>query len=284
MTITFHEWATKPLTRRFGILMSLVPLVLVSPVQAAVGAAYDFERLEIRFLAGQDGWVSEPSLGEAVVRDDETAVNGTRVAQPDLGVASGFPGYFTRVNNAAFGFSLESVDYVTIQFDTTGAGDSAFGLGADVNGNGLLERNNSELGPAFGLSRDTRLEVAQFVIYPSGFATPVMTSLTSGNNPADWYRLQLHVDFVSGRGSLYFLNQSKGDTVFQPVSGLQNIDLGLGMLEFAARPGSWNAMWLMMQADGRQNTPKVDNLTPTASTGFCWDCLPNRGGWRATLH
>ena len=268
MRTRYRDRAAKCLTGDPGILLGLVLLVLILPTQAAVAAVYNFEQLEIRFLAGQDGWLSEPSLGEAVVRDDASAVNGTRVVQPDLGVASGFPGYYTRVNDAAFGFSLASANQLTIQFDSTGAADTAFGLGTDVNGNGLLARDNSELGPAFGLSRDTNSEVTQFVIYPSGFGVPIATSLTSGNNPGDWYRLQLRIDLITGTGSLYFLNQSRGDSVFQPAPGLQNVDLGFNTLQSAARPETWNAMWLLMQADGRQNTPKVDNLIPTSGVGI----------------
>jgi len=245
----------------------LFGLFLLAPVQATA-AVYNFEQLEIRFLAGQDGWLSEPALGEAVVRDDGSAVNGTRVVQPDLGTASGFPGYYTRVNDAAFSFSLTSADALTIQFDTTGAADTAFGLGTDVNRDGLLARDSSELGPAFGLSRAANAAIAQFVIYPSGFGTPVATPLPSGNDPSDWYRLQLRIDLMAGTGSLYFLNQNRGDTVFQPVTGLQNVDLSLDSLQSAARPETWNAMWLMMQADGRQNIPKVDNLIPTTGGGI----------------
>lgn len=92
--------------------------------------------------------------------------------------------------------------------------------------------------------------------------------MTSGNNPGDWYRVQLRIDLVAGTGSLYFLNQSRGDAVFQPAPGLQNVDLGLDTLQSAARPETWNAMWLMMQADGRQNAPKVDNLIPTSAVGL----------------
>jgi hypothetical protein len=94
----------------------------------------------------------------------------------------------------------------------------------------------------------------------------------------------LRIDLIAGTGSLWFLNQSRGDTVFQPVSGLQNVDLGLDRLQFAARPETWNAMWLLMQADGRQNTPKIDNLIPTSAVGISARIAAGRVGvnhdWR----
>jgi hypothetical protein len=96
MRARYRNGAAKCLNGELGSFFGLVLALLFISTQAAVAAAYDFEQLEIRFLAGQDGWLSEPSLGEAVVRDDASAVNGTRVVQPDLGVASGFPGYFAR--------------------------------------------------------------------------------------------------------------------------------------------------------------------------------------------
>jgi len=268
MRARYRDRAAKCLTRDLGIPLGLVALLLISPTQPAVAGVYNFEQLELRVLAGQDGWLAEPYGGEALVRDDDTAVNGTRIVLPYLGLVGGFTGYYTRVNNAAFGFSLASANQLIIQFDSTGAADTAFGLGTDVDGNGLLERSTSELGPAFGLSRDTNISVAQFVIYPSGFGAPLKTSLTSGNNPGDWYRLQLRIDLIAGTGSLFFLNQSRGDSVFQAVPGLQNVDLGLDTLQAAARPETWNAMWLMMEADGRQSTPKVDNLIPTSGGGI----------------
>jgi hypothetical protein len=260
-------------TLRSWVGLLLAPVLAMPAVQAGV---YDFEGLDTRFLAGQDGWLSEPSLGEVVIRLDDSAVNGTQVAQPDVGLASGWFAYLTRVNDASFAFGPFAGGEAALQFDTNAEAASGLALGHDGDGDGLLSRSAAEIGPVFGTFRDSVRGVAQFFVEVAGtpgagsdleptFLVP-LTDVDPSNDPEDWYRLLLRIDLAAnggaGSGSLYYMNLTEGDTEFQPVAGLQNLALALDTLAPEARPDDWDAMWLVTRFDGNQNVPQIDNLVP----------------------
>ncbi|MEA3278964.1 MAG: hypothetical protein U9Q81_27460 [Pseudomonadota bacterium] len=232
---------------------------------------YDFEELSLISLNGQDGWLSEPSLGEALIQVDGTLANGTQVARPNLGVATGFPAHLSRVNNGSFGFSpfFGTETQAVIQFDANGEAMAGFALGRDVDGDGILRRSG-EVGPVFGTVRDPVQGVEQFGILAADQSSYHVTPLTAGdrccNAATDWYRLQLRMDLTAnggaGSGGLYYMNLTTGDTSFKPVTELQNINLRLDAMHPEAGPQAWNAMWMVMLADGKQHLPAVDNLVP----------------------
>jgi len=223
-------------------------------------------------LEGRDGWVDAPGSGLIVIRQDDTPVNGTQVAQPDVGVLSGSPGLLTRVNNESFGFSpfFGTETQAVQQVDVTAEASTGFGVGADVDGDGILSAELGELGPVFGALRDAQAGVEQFGIIAANlgakYLTPLNTDTRCCNEDSDWYRLQLRMDLTansgSGSGSLYYMNLTRGDTEFQPVAELQNVNLGLGSMHAEAGPESWNAMWITMLFEGSQSIPRMDNLVP----------------------
>jgi hypothetical protein len=254
---------TQPLWR-LGVLLLAGGLTL----PAAQATVYDFEALSVQTLNGQDGWLRQPNMGHIVIRTDETVVNGSLVAEPDLGLASGSYALLSRVNTASFGYSpfLGTESAAVLQFDSTGHATIGFALGHDVNGDGLLQPILREVGPVFGTLRDDQQGIEQFAIAAPNLATLHVAPLTTVDRPSnaaeDWYRLQLRMDLGAGTGSLYYMNLSEGDTEFQAVTELQDIDLGLGQLDPAAGPAAWDAMWLAMRFDGKQSLPASDNLVP----------------------
>ena len=272
--------------REPAVLSALLAMSFGLALPAVQATVYDFEDLQLGGLAGQDNWLSEPSLGEMVIRVDTTG-NNTKVAWPILGVASGWFAYLTRVNDAGFGYSPLTGDAAMIQFDANGQAAAGFALGKDLDGNGLLSRANGEIGPAFGTFSDTSDGgVTQFFVEEGGlrtsdpdfsptFVTPLTTPQRCCNDPEDWYRLQLRIDLTAnggaGSGSLYYMNLSRGDTTFLPVAELQNLDMALDTMATGAGPESWDAMWLLTQSDGGQRLPGLDNLLPDVGGSFASD-------------
>lgn len=58
------------------------------------------------------------------------------------------------------------------------------------------------------------------------------------------------------------MNLTRGDTEFLPVAELQNVNLHLEKLLPAAPPTSWDALFLVMRFDSKQNMPRLDNVVP----------------------
>jgi hypothetical protein len=136
------------------------------------------------------------------------------------------------------------------------------------------------VGPVIWTIRDDVQGIEQFGIQGADQGTLKVTPLNdppcdpefadpSCNNPEDWYRLQLRMDFSAnngdGSGSLYYRNLSRGDASFQPVADLQDVPLELQCMHPEAMPQSWDAMWISMRFDGRQHVPVIDNLVPHVS-------------------
>lgn len=240
---------------------------------AAEAAVYDFENLEIDHgIQSTDGWVRVPDGGFMITRLDDTPENGTQVAMPFVGVDSGWHAYLSRVNNETFSFSpfFGTETQAVMQFDTTAEAVTGFGLGTDLDGNGLITPEAGELGPLFGAVRDYQRGVEQFAVVTANFgflyATPLNSDERCCNADSDWYRLQLRMDLTAnggaGSGSLYYMNLTRGDSGFQPVAELQNLDLGLDSLGPSAGPESWNTMWMGTRFEGALSVPRMDNLVP----------------------
>jgi hypothetical protein len=253
-------------------LLSLVVLAY-SPLAGSTGAAtYDFETLPLnRTLNGNDGWLSEPSIGELITRQDESPENGSQVAQPYAGLASGWYAMLTRVNDENFGFApfWSTEPTIVTQVDVTGMAAAGAALGKDLDGDGLLMLADGERGPVFGTYREAQQGVPNFFIQSvsgAAYAVPLTGGDRCCNLDSDWYRLQLRVDLAgyngSGSGSLYYRNLTAGDTAFTPVVGLQEMRLELEQMAPGAEPDQWNAMFLTMRFDGSRHMPSLDNLVP----------------------
>lgn len=233
--------------------------------------SYDFEHLQdFQVLNGQDAWVSQPSLGEITIRPDDSAANGSQIAQPLLSLASGWTAFLTRVNDEAFAFSPYFGDeaLAVSRFDTTAAAVTGLALGRDLDGDGMLLREAGEVGPSFGTFRDPVRGSEHFAVVSADNSVLYLAPLNAGerccNEPDDWYRLQFQVDISTTRGvgALSYKNLTRGDETFQPIAELQGLDLHMDVMHPDANPQTWNAMLLTMRFDGKQHLPKVDNLQP----------------------
>ena len=239
----------------------------------AEASVYDFENYEIfQGIQGVDGWVRLPGSGFMRVEQDDTPENGSQVAVPSLGVDSGWFSYLCRVNNEAFRYSpfFGTETQAVVQFDTTAEARTGFGLGTDVNGDGLVTPEAAEVGPVFGTFRAQEQGVEQFAIMGANggslYVAPLNGDVRCCNAGTDWYRLQLRMDLTAnagaGAGSLYYMNLTQGDGQFQPVAELQDVDLGLDSLDPLAGPEDWNAMWMATRFEGALSVPSLDNLVP----------------------
>lgn len=259
-----------------------------SPVSAQTPEVYDFESLSIHsFIDGHDNWVDKPGQGDGVIYLDDTG-NDTKVARPLPTVAFDEDVYLARANDSAFGFPAfnSSATDAVIRFELNGEHLALFGLGHDLDGDGVLEEDpysngsGGELGPVFG-DYDRN-----FTLREANFGASTSTPFGSGNSGNDWYRMELRIDFTAnggeGAGSLFYLNITDGDTEFQAVSGLQGINLQLGRLHPDAGPETWDTMWLQLRASG-SNRAAVDNLVPNTSpvpgetVSVALDCSPSSG-------
>ena len=224
---------------------------------------YDFELLQLDIPIGnQDNWVV--SEGGAVVAKDLTPVNGTLTVQTSNGTGLTIDTRITRGNDEIFSFTPLSGTQATIQFELTGEATALFALGSDLNGDGILNPTDRELGPAFGVFD------RKFIVKQANLGEPRLTSdLGSGNNPRDWFRLQFRMDFQAndgnGTGSVDFINLSNNEIAFTPVEGLQNINLNLNSLTTNAAPATWNAMFLQL-ISGANTFFSADNLRPNVTT------------------
>ena len=234
----------------------------LTTVSGAADEVYDFESLgTLQFIDGKDNWVDQPGQGQAVVDVDDTAINGTKIVRHFKTVVFDQSAYITRVNDAIFGFEpfTGNETSAVIQFDCTGDHIATFALGFDRNGDGMLLAADGELGPAFGT--DDR----RFVVQQANLGSIAGVDFPSGDSKDDWYRIRLHVDFTAnggdGAGSLSYLNLTDGESVYQPVDGLQDVNLNLTSLHPDAAPSAWNAMWLHLRSGG-SNVPRADHLVP----------------------
>ncbi len=233
----------------------------VQPSPAHAVEVYTFESLTLsNTIDGQDLWRDQIGQGRAGVLLDASG-NGTKVVYYHKTALFVEPAFLTRANDASFDFvSFSGAETnAIIQFDATGEHVAMFALGCDLKGDGVLRITQGEIGPAFGVyAHNFRIQEAD-----QGVASDA--AFEGGNSANDWYRIQLRVDLTAangaGTGSLYYLNLSDGDTIFQPVAGLQDRPLGLSRLRPEARPACWNAMWLDLLQEGF-NAPRADNLVP----------------------
>lgn len=197
-----------PFSSRIHLPMAALTaaLLVAGLVPAAAAVTYDFEKLPLnQVLNGNDGWLSEASVGELITRMDGTPENGTQVAQPLAGVASGFFAFLTRVNDLDFRFSpffgMESS--AVIEFEASAAAVAGVALGHDINGDGMLSLDLGEWGPAFGTFHEPEQGVPNFIIHTSvtSYLAPLTSAERCCNFDTDWYRLRLRMDLTANGGA-----------------------------------------------------------------------------------
>jgi hypothetical protein len=134
-----------------------------------------------------------------------------------------------------------------------------FALAYDADGDGEVRKLDlSEVGP--GLKIGSRFSVGVQVVAADGTVAMAPIEDVDGSG-GDWVRSRLVMDLTAnsgqGSGDLYYQNLSNGDVSFQPVAGLQGINLGLDSGASDARnPALWDGMWLHMEGA----TNQLDNV------------------------
>lgn len=179
----------------------------------------DFENLTTGNIQGQDGWTN--IVGTAFVTAG-TGVDVTNVitGSPGIGVAIRDRGLVPSTQNSStwiFDANLYSGAFSTAAYGLcTSSGSAPVGFGLSVPGNGA-ESGTSSFWMLLGSGMYSGVN--------HYMATPMSA------NTSDWYRLKLLLDYSAnggdGSASMFEQDLSQGDTAFTPVSGLQNVDLGL---------------------------------------------------------
>jgi hypothetical protein len=242
---------------------------------------YDFNNLspvtpEEGNSSGEDNWEHAVKYRGFVITTsgsyDGTVIMKYKNSGPGIGVSS------SRVNDENFKlppFKLSDTS-ASIQFDfQSGHWGGGFGVGYDINGDGRLHytkgdfRDPNELGPAIYVG--TKCSKGVSIINPSGGGSKGNTNYSSvssigcdnsdNNYPSEWIRYKLTIDFDAnngqGSGSLEYMNLSRGDSNFQQVNNLQNINLGFQTnSNTGSDPEKWDGMWFSME--GRPYA--IDNI------------------------
>lgn len=257
-----------------AFLLAYVP-IWFGATSAMAADKYDFEHLpENQFLDMYDGWVDQEGQGDTLIRRDVTT-NHTIVAYHLSTVAFDESAFSTRTNDENYSFTsfTGSETNAVIEFEANGDAVSWFGLGHDVNGNGVLDvywdgkSAAGELGPAFGTNHIWIGDDRKFALQTCD-GTLLESIFNSGDNGLDSYRIQLRIDFTAnggdGSGSLYYMNLTNGDWQFQSVTGIQDVNLHLSQMNAGAAVENWDAMWLHLRTVGSGH-PFADNLVPNAA-------------------
>ena len=234
----------------------------------AWAATYTFEGLNPGNLAGQDNWFVLPGNTSLVVTNGTGFDNSLVAKNPNTTGDTHFNG---RTNNGNFSFgSFVGAAGGVLQFDTLVVNPTAdnqnvsFFLG-DPN---LNQGASPQIQYGNGGSNTTVFAVRDANFSPTSFSAPF--AVPSG----DWVSVRLTMDFTAnggdGLGSVSFADLTVGGA-FQPVTGLQNLPLGLTGNNIA----SWNSLWLRSDL---ANNVMVDNLTVLVSQ------IPEmNGAWAAGL-
>lgn len=185
-------------------------------VQVARADTFTFDNLTNGGINGQDGWISiagNPSVMDGFGVDTTKIVGGNEVAQH---ARSGVP---TAANSSVLTFDAN--------LQSSGQASSLFGLADPSGSNGI----------AFGLNvpgNGPNAGIFSFELFDRStlFNTDHAIYVTMpGGTTADWYRLRLIIDYTAnggdGSGSLYAQDLTLGDTGFTPITGMQNINLGM---------------------------------------------------------
>jgi hypothetical protein len=215
---------------------------------------YNFESLADGNLVGQDNWFMPDGHVSPLVGAG-TGYDTSKVGM--YGGAGVLPAY--RPNDGNFSFSAfdNSATAAYIQFDARHAD---------------LEANSTEryyvtysngLG-VYSTSPWVGLRGGSFELRGCNGGTVTTDSLAPGIDVGDWVRLRLVMDFTDTSGGrtgsmdAYYMNLTDGQTSFNAIGALQDIDMQMSRNQ--SLPSTWNALAVRLDIStgtGRQ----FDNLT-----------------------
>ena len=269
-----------------SLVIALVPSVVAASSKSSINvASYDFNKLKgsdnytdgwiggeahhylwEQTLDGQDNWTSIGYKGLNtrstwwVAITKTLGFDGTEALRFEL-IGSGVGADASRLNDAKF--SIPDFDGAVMGFFQADFGvgywGNEFALAYDANDGVIRKTDPSEIGPRLLVGSEGNRQIK--VISADGSTTTTALSNANGASGGDWLRLRLVIDFTAnsgqGSGSVFYQNLTEGDTVLQPLDGLQNVNLKLNPSATDARNSAlWNAMWLHMEGA----TNQLDNI------------------------
>ncbi len=202
--------------------VALTVLAASAMARSAAAAVYTFEGLSAGTLAGQDNWAkSGPTYNGGLVTTG-AGVNGTKVAAGSSETNSATETAVGRVNDGNWSYPLDFNDTsYALQVDTRYGGSTYWTFGYDANSNGSIAYGSGEIA---GL-----LFVGSSVIGANVTgAWTFDSSLPATTNAGDWLRVAWVTDWTTGTYgtmSVYMKNLTDGETDFQPIAGLQGLDI-----------------------------------------------------------
>jgi hypothetical protein len=266
----------------YGLLATA--LLCCSLAQANL-ATYDFESVvNNTTLVGQDNWVyplTPPGGAFDMDVRSGTGSNTTQIAMD--AVTSSIGGYASRINDGAFSYTAGFTQQTWIvQADMRWAanGLAAVHLGNDLDGDGSIEVFGTTVGASGNLvgyeysGNLLRRDSATLTVAGTTVAAPASFDV------GDWVRLRLEIDWTKnysltfsgvdyyfGAGWLFYMNLTDGETVFTPVPGLQDVNLGTSTRDFVqsfryaqvdGNPTTFALPGVYIRVD--QNSGGLDNL------------------------
>jgi hypothetical protein len=237
---------------------------------AGTDATYDFNSLtgsntspDYTSVVGQDGWQTEAfAIGVPIGVTSSLGFDGT----PDLIYDNSGPSYGAdawRLSGGSFQMPMFWLNVAVLQGDFgLGYWGNQLAVSHDANPSQNPRNVTNAIGPQLNI--DPVPGVQLIPAEGSGKPTagvPLSTINTTGPPGAEvWIRLRLVINLTAnngqGSGSVSYENLWHPGP-FQPVAGLQNVNLGLNRSVTDARnPALWNSVWLHME--GRTN--ELDNI------------------------
>ena len=241
------------LHQAYRLVFALSVLWLL-PCRELRALTYDFNAYTLGDLHGQSGWGSEGFNGASGIQIATGSFDSSRFALfSDAGAGRGASAW----NQGAFS-ALNGSEAVTLQFDfRAGTTQSNYvGLGWD-NASGKVTLNSAANRHGFEIKTALSGGIAVF-LNGSSFGTD-----SGGFTDGGWYTIRVNMDLAanSGAGSLSVVSKVANASSFDPVTGLQNVNMGLDRLGTSASdPTLWNTLWFHNEG----GFSGMDNLAVTA--------------------
>lgn len=241
------------LTQAIRLVLALSALCFL-PCRDARAVIYDFNSYSLGDLNGQSGWGSEGFNDASGIQIADGSFNSTRFSLfSDAGAGRGASAW----NQTAFS-ALNGSETVTLQFDfRAGTTQSNYvGVGWD-NGSGKVTLNSAANQHGFEITAGLNGGIGTF-LNGSSLGTDA-----GGFTDGGWYTIRVTMDlgFNGGAGRFSVGSKVANASSFDPVTGLQNVGLGLDALGLSASdPDLWNTLWFHNEG----GFAGMDNLLITA--------------------
>lgn len=229
-------------------LAAMVAGFVLTATGSAATFTYGFETASAGSLGNNDNWLGGNNV-TVTTSNPPTGYSGKYVTSTS-------DSQYSRVNDSAFGYSLDNTHTITISFLLRGGnslGSQLFSLGGNLDGLGVMATNETAF--QFGLLNNNWFvrEAGNALGYSAASGLPL--------NGSDTYEVRLVADPVAysgdGSGNFSFRNISTGGA-WTDVAELQNLNLGmLNMVAGARNPSEWNSIRL------RLSSGRMDTLTIT---------------------